>query len=223
MPTITGRLEAAINIAPEIGTVDVQLCGYGSQVPCFVGTALVARITCAGVPVEDDGSFTFGVPGNDEIAPAGTYYTVTIRDSNGDIAQVNAYQFLSDPDSYDLNTIKPFDPSQALPPMLPPLIRDLLLEVPYDPDAVFPGNEYTAWSIELTGDCTPVFNNLLDGNLYTIIILQADSIGHAFNWPGNVSNATAVCPDPVSLTIQTFVALNDGLFAISAATYYDLP
>jgi hypothetical protein len=218
---INGSLQTIIGGHPEVGSVEVALCGYGSQIPRLNATGLAARVTDYSVDVASNGTFTFDVSGNDLIAPDGTYYTVTIKDDNGDVVQVNAYQFLSTQPSYDLDDTDPFDPSQTPPAKLPYLVLDLLLVVDYDPAAVFPGDDYTAWQITLTGDiANPHFMPLVDGNLYTIIIIQDDAGGHAFDWPPSVNNATSVNQDPNGITIQTFVAVNGNLYAIGAGTYW---
>jgi hypothetical protein len=220
MPTITGTLQTFIDDEANPGSIEVALCGYGSQVPRLQGEGIASRVTDDSPEVGDDGTFSFDVPGNDEISPEGTYYTVTVKDDNGDIVQVNAYQFASTQTDYDLNQTVPFDPSQAMPPAVPPLILDLLEIVSYSPAAVFSGDVYSAWQITLTGDCAPTFENVVDGNLYTVIVIQDASGGHAFNWPSNVNNATPVSPAADDITIQTFVAVEGDLYAIAPATYY---
>lgn len=219
MPTVTGTLRSILNFDPEVGvgSVEVALCGYGSQVPRMNGQGIAARVTDDSAEVAPDGSFEFELTGNDEIQPPGTYYTVTVKDDNGDIVQVNAYQFASTQDEYDLEETAPFDPSGAIPPAIPPLILGLLLVIPFDPAANFPGDVYTSWLFELAGDCNPTFTNLVDGNLYTVIVEQTGSF--AFNWPSNVANATSVQDYP-GVSIQTFVALENELFPIGPATYY---
>ena len=217
MPTVTGNLRSILDFDPDIGTVEVALCGYGSQTPHMNGQGFASRLTDASTVVAPDGSFEFELTGNDEIVPAGTYYTITFKDANGDIAQVNAYQFASTQDEYDLGEMAPFDPSQSIPPPVPPAILYLLLNVPFDPNANFPGDEYVSWIIDLTGDCTPTFTNLIDGNLYTIIVVQQGS--YAFTWPGNVNNATPMRTDS-GVFIQTFIAFGETLFAVGPATFY---
>jgi hypothetical protein len=219
MPTITGTLQTILNNGADVGSIEVALCGYGSYVPRLNGQALAARVTDGSVGIGSDGSFSFQVEGNDLIQPDGTYYTITVKNDNGDIVQVNAYQFLSGQGNYDLDSTEPFDPSQG-PPSVPPFILDLLQIVNYDPNAVFAGDIYTAWQITLTGDCSPQFTNLVDGNLYTIIIIQDAAGNHAFNWPANVKNATWVNPDPNGVTVQTFVAIDGELYPIGAGTYW---
>jgi hypothetical protein len=220
---VTGTLQTILEGHPEAGSVEVALCGYGSQVPRMNAATLGARVTDGMDSIAisaSDGTFAFDCTANDLIQPSGTYYTVTIRDSNGDIVQVNAYQFF-DGDNYNLNATEPFDPSQTPPAQLPYMVLDLLETVAFDPAAIFFGDQKTSWEITLTADCTPTFTNLVEGNLYTIIIMQDGVGGHLFNWPPNVINATWVNPDPNGITIQTFVAVNETtLYAIGAGTYY---
>lgn len=222
MPTISGNLRSILDFDPEvgIGSVEVALCGYGSQVPRMNGQGIVARVTDDNITVEPDGSFEFELTGNDEIQPQGTYYTVTIKDDNGDIVQCNAYQFPSIPDAVDLDQETPFDPSQAIPPPLPPLLIDLLGYID-ESNPVIDGSQYPAWQVTLTGDCTPVVTNIVDGNLYTIIIIQSPPGGHAFNWPSNVANASPADRTSNSITIQTFVGYGGVMYAVGPATYYD--
>jgi hypothetical protein len=219
MPTITGTLETILNMQPNLGSIEVALCGYGSQVPRINARALGARITDDQVSVNSDGTFQFHVVGNDEIVPAGTFYTITVKDENGDIAQVNAYRFFSAIPDYDLNLIDSYDPTQP-PPPIPPVITDMLLIVPFGTTPEFPGDVYTSWQITLEGDAWPSFTNILNGNLYTIIVIQDSNGEHSFHWPANVFNMTAVNPEPDGMTIQTFVAMESGLHPIGAATYY---
>ena len=219
--TITGTISAAANDATVQGSVDVMLCGYGSQVPRVNGFALVGRITTEGILAKTDGTFEIQLAGNDQIVPAGTYYTVTIRDENGDIAQVNAYRFLSTTGTYDLNLTDPYDPNQP-PPPLPPLITNLLEIIPAADDMVFDGSIYTSFQTTLPGDVTqPVFENMVPGNLYTFIIIQDGFGGRNFAWAANVYNAMPVNPAPNGRLIQTFVAESDeSLWAIAAGTYW---
>lgn len=224
---VTGNLQTILGGQSEESIIEVALCGYGAQVPRMNQATLAGRVTDGASGEKEinvdpsDGFFEFYCTANDLIDPANTYYTVTIKDDNGDIIQVNAYQFFNGLD-YNLNTADPFDPSQLPPPQTPYLVMDLLLDVPYAPGLVyFPGNQYTAWEITLTGDCFPSFTLLTDGNLYTVIIIQDAVGGHAFNWPNiNVRNATWVSQDPNAITIQTFVAYGGVLYAIAPGTYW---
>lgn len=219
MPTITGTLRTVLNDEANLGSVEVALCGYGSQVPRINAQSLGSRITDDEVAINSDGTFEFSVIGNDEIVPLNTFYTVVIKDENGDIAQINAYRFLSGTPTYDLNLIDPYDPNQP-PPPLPPIIVNQLLIVPYTTNPVFPGDQYASWQLTLYGDAWPTFTNLVDGNLYTIIIIQDANGQHTVNWPANIYNTTLINPQPNGMTVQTFVAVSNELYPIGAATYY---
>ena len=217
MATITGKLEDILG-SNEGGSIDIALCGYGSQVPRANGSGLIAQPEEDDIEPDGDGTFNVEVTGNDLIAPAGTYYTVAVKNPNGDVIQVNAYIFLGN-NIYDLDLIDPFDPSQPIPP-LPPLIINQLLVIAWAAAVTVPGDVFTAFKITLGGNTTITIENMMPGNLYTFIIVQDATGGHTVTWPANAHNATLTDPAPNSTTVQTFVADVDGsLYAIGAGTW----
>jgi hypothetical protein len=221
MATVTGTLQNTLGTTGP-GQVTVQLCGYGGSIPRANGVALYSSVSTepADIPVTAAGTFTFEVDGNDTISPAGTYYTVTIADMNGDAVQVNAYRFIGT-GSFDLNLIEPYDPNQP-PPPLPPLITDLLLVVPWSATPEFPGDTYTSFRITLDGNVTSTTApGAVSGNLYTFIIFQDAVGGHAWVWPNNCINGSAINLNPNGLTVQTFVMGLNNLVAIGPATWWD--
>lgn len=233
MATVTGAVGPPVDFpmpagTPVNATLDVALCGYGSQVPRVPGYALMGRLTEQNITVDGDGKFEFTVAGNDEIVPAGTYYTVTVKDENGDIAQVNAYQFIGGI-TYDLSIAQPYDPNQP-PPPLPPLISNQLLIVPWSETPMFDGSAFTAWQITLAGTTDGAqLENLYPGNLYTFIIQQDGTGNHLFYWPssgspagpGRTFNGAAINMEPNAITIQTFVCDSaHNLYAIAGGSYY---
>lgn len=155
---------------------------------------------------------------NDLIEPPGTYYTLTTKNGNGDILQINAYRFIGG-GQFDVSTLTPYDPNQP-PPALLPLVLNQLLIVPYSATPDFPGDTYTSWQITLNGDATATFSDLVDGNLYTIIVVQDATGGHNFIWPLNVYNPTGPDREANAITVQTFVAVSNLLYPIGAGTYY---
>lgn len=219
MATITGKLESIEANATEQGSVVIALCGYGSQVPRLEGMAMFARVTMEDIETDSDGMFEAEVPGNDVIAPPGTYYTITVKNSNGDVVQTNAYLFLDDND-YHLENTPPFDPALPMMP-LPPLIFNELLIVADSFAMNFDGTTYTAFKTTLHGDVTAAtFTNMVPGNLYTFIIVQDGTGGWEFHWGANVHNGTMVKHKANAQTIQTFVADENGaLHAVSAGAY----
>jgi len=221
MVTVSGILTTILNESDlPSATVEVALCGYGSQVPRLNGQALAARVTDGNVVVNNVGYFQFQVVPNDDIEPAGTYYTVTIKDDNGDIVQVNAYIFDSGTGTYDLNTIDPYDPNQP-PPPLAPALADWFVVVPFSANPMFDLSQGLAFKYTLTGDSIGHIENGVPGNLYTFFIVQDSVGGHNFTWPEACHNATPINMDIFGVTIQTFVcdAIQE-LWAIGAGTYY---
>lgn len=200
-----------------VGSVTVQLCGYGSQVPRVPTNGMIARITDS-PDITPEGYFDVLLFNNTLIEPEGTYYTFTITDDNGDIAQVNAYRF-TQPGYYDLSMQVPYDPNQP-PPPLPPLVTNQLLVVPSSATPDFPGDTLTTFRFTLTEDVTSsTATGMIQGNLYTFILFQDAVGGHAFTWPPITMNASPINPDPSGLTIQTFVMGLTYLVPIGAATW----
>ena len=217
MATITGKLEDILG-AVEDGSIEIALCGYGSQVPRANGSGLIAQPQDSEIVPSVDGTFTAELTGNDQIAPAGTYYTITVKNENGDVIQVNAYIFIGE-NIYDLDVTEPFDPTQPIPP-LPPLIINQLLVLAWAAAITVPGDVFTAFKITLGGNTTITLQNMMPGNLYTFIIVQDATGGHTVTWPLNAHNATLTDPAPNSTTVQTFVADADGsLYAIGPGTW----
>lgn len=214
---------------PDIyGSIEFALCGYGSQVPRVAGQAIFSGATTPQIAMQtgaDDGGeagdFLVWLYSNDLIDPAGTYYTVTIRNSNGDVLQVNAYLLIGG-GSFDLSTLQPYDPNQP-PPRLPPLIINQLLIVPWASDVQFPGDEYLTYRLMLTDDVTSSeITNPQPGNLYTFIIAQDSTGNHLFAWPSICVNPPQIYPPPNGVTIQTFVMGGVYLWPIGAPTWESL-
>lgn len=99
---------------PNPAKIIVMLCGFGAQAPRVVGTAMLAPTAPVEVECGADGSYSFQLYGNDQITPAGTYYTVLISDSDGNMVQLNAYQFAGT-HTYDLSNLNPYMPVPSPP------------------------------------------------------------------------------------------------------------
>jgi hypothetical protein len=229
--TISGKLVSIIHgvEGPESGTVQFELCGYGGQTPRSAAHqgawATFARVM--GHPIQVDpgtGGWETTVIGNDAITPQGTYYTVTTRNDNGDITQVNAYYFL-DWHDYNLDVTDPFDPGLPAPP-LPPLIIPQLETITGGNWFGFDAGTYTAFEAILDQDATLDIAHTVIGNLYTFIIRQ-DATGYRnLTWPFYITNSSPINPEPNGITIQTFVATDESvqgnlvLYPISGATWW---
>lgn len=219
MSTISGTLASIADDEAEIGSIEVALCGYGPQVPRGAGS-MFARPTAAQVTPGSDGSFSVEVPGNDVILPSGTYYTITVKNSNGEIVQCNAYLF-QDADDYDLDETNPFDPSLPIPP-LPAAIVNQLQVLTDQASYVYDGLSWLSFKAVLNQNATIDISDPQPGNLYTFIIVQDGAGGHAVTWSAQIINAAMVNPAANGTTIQTFVCDETGnLYAISAATWWN--
>jgi hypothetical protein len=221
---VTGKLDSVIGTSgaskPTQGWVEVQLCNYAGQVPDIPSEGTVAKLTDK-VRVNADGTWTIDLYSNVLIYPQETYYTFTIMDKNGDIAQIKAYRFVA-AGSFDFATLRPIDPNIPPSNLPPPPLGDELVDVPYSPTPNFDDQDlYTAFRIVLTGDAAAQTFVGHIGQLYTFIIIQDGAGGHAFTWPPNCFNATAVNKFGAWTTIQTFI-LNDDqkLYAIAPGTYF---
>lgn len=223
---LTGTLQYFWNDTNEANPdanaiLSLALHGYGSQIPRILGQALFQDATSSDIQMQtspNTGQFLVVVYSNDIIQPDGTYYTITTKNSNGDILQINAYRFVGG-GTYDVSTLDPYDPNQP-PPPLPPLITNQLLVVPWSAAMEFPGDVYTAYRTILTGDVTSsTAPGTVQGNLYTYIIIQDGAGGHIFTWPSNFINASPINSDPNSVTVQTFVMGLANLVSIGPAPW----
>lgn len=245
--TLTGSLLDNFGAAVLNGQLAVQLCGFGSAVPRISGTGLVARTAPINVPCPA-GTFNFALWGNDVITPAGTFYTVQVLDDNGNVIQVNAYQFTG-AGSFDLSTVAPFNP----PPLVVVAANPVLLNPPGNAVQTIAGGLIIQGPLTVTGgfafgglvtvafSATPVFNastgesfemtltgnvtsstltNTFAGEVVTFIIIQDGTGNRTFVWPVNVKNASDINPLANSITTQAFIArANGNLYPIGPAVY----
>lgn len=98
----------------DVGALIVTLCNFGSQVPRVAGTALVVDAGPTEYPAASNGQVTVNLWGNDVITPSGTYYCIAVANENGDMLQVNLYQFTG-AGPFDLSTTPPIDPHIGVP------------------------------------------------------------------------------------------------------------
>lgn len=110
--------------APDAGFMTITLVGFGSAAPRIVGTAMLAPTAPVDVEALANGSYSFQLWGNDQITPTGSYYTIKISDSDGNVVQLNAYQFAGT-HSYDLSNVDPF-----IPVPVPPTPANAVLKNP---------------------------------------------------------------------------------------------
>ena len=123
MPTLTPQITIAGNTADlfgaeQSGTLVVQLCNFGSQIPRVSGTALIAQTSPLPIQITA-GAYNFKLWGNDVITPSDTFYTIRAVDANGNTVQINAYQFTGT-ETIDLSSANPYNPP-PYPTYLPPM------------------------------------------------------------------------------------------------------
>ena len=116
--TVAGNLQDLFGVA-QVGSLIVQLCGFGSQVPRVSGTAIIAQTSPLAI-VCTAGAYSFKLWGNDVILPAGSFYTVRVVDANGNTVQINAYLFTGT-QTIDLSSATPYNPVPVPPAPVPPL------------------------------------------------------------------------------------------------------
>lgn len=99
---VTGALTGS---AQNPSKIAIALCGYGPFLPRIAGTSMLARV--GPIYIESsNGNFTTLLWGNDVITPAGTYYTISLLDGQGNVVQTGAYQFTGT-GTYDLSSFPP--------------------------------------------------------------------------------------------------------------------
>lgn len=111
----------------------IALCGYGAQLPCVAGTAVIAKPGPFDI-ISTDGAISTLIWGNDVIAPAGTFYSITVLDGDDNVLQCGAYQFTGS------GTIDLSSAPQIVPPA-PPGIPQLVYRACA---GAVPGTVYTA-------------------------------------------------------------------------------
>lgn len=135
--TLTATLEdlagAAAGTTADAAKLRIALCGFGPVLPRIVGTSMLARI--GPLTLYSTGAI-ISTPlwGNDQITPAGTYYSIEILDGEDNVVQCGAYQFIGSA------TIDLSNATQLVPPygfILPALKMAAC-------SGAVPGSSYTA-------------------------------------------------------------------------------
>lgn len=131
----------------ELGTATqpawlrIALCNYGSNLPRVSGAGIIGEVSSWFVDIPYFGTEdSIELWGNDQITPAGTYYTVSVLDTNKNVVQTQIYVF--DAGTYDLSSATPVNPPN--PPGIPSL------ELAACSGAV-PGTTYTAPGVIVPG------------------------------------------------------------------------
>jgi hypothetical protein len=71
----------------------IALCGYGATLPCIPGTANIAKVSSWFIDIPYTGSaISLTLWANSQITPAGTYYAISVLDTNRNVVQTGMYQ-----------------------------------------------------------------------------------------------------------------------------------
>jgi hypothetical protein len=87
----------------------IALCGYGPTLPVVPGTAVIAKVSSWFLDIPYVGvAISVALWANSQITPAGTYYAISILDTNRNVVQTAMYQFEQTvPTTIDLSGASP--------------------------------------------------------------------------------------------------------------------
>lgn len=199
--------------------VEIALCNFGAILPRILGTALLAKVGPATQKIPYVGVTLTGLKlwGNDVITPAGTYYTITILDSDENILQSGAYVFTGTVTD-DLSNRAQIFPSATSSVMGSEVTLQATAMPSFDCRLV---NGPVEFYLVLTQNVTS--STLLPNFAGQLVIfrLQQDATGGwTFVWPVNVQNPGVIDPDINAVTSQLFyVASNGYLYPLGPQTY----
>lgn len=212
---------AQIGSAGNPAYVRVALCSFGPflpRIPGGGGTAMIGQVASWPIDIPYVGAqITLNLWGNDVIIPVGTYYTISILDTQKNVLQTAAYVFTGSLTA-DLSTLSPTFPSYS------PSIMGSLVTMPFAASEVFNCalvNGPIAFDLTLTGNVTSSFLIApFAGQIVTFIFVQDPTGGRTFVWPSNVKNPGVINPAANSITVQSFIArANGNLYPLGSQTW----
>jgi len=127
----------------------IALCGFGGVLPAIAGTGNITKITSWFVDIPFTGtSLSVNLWGNDQISPSGTYYAISLLDTQKNVLQTGIYQF------FGTQTIDLSVAPQIVQPPVPQIFNLVLLAT----TGTVPGMVFTV--------PTPIRGNSLLGVFY---------------------------------------------------------
>lgn len=238
MINLVGNLKDIYGGDELAGSLNVQLCGFGSQIPRISGTGLLARTAPLAIACPA-GTYNFSVYANDIILPAGTYYSIQVLDRRGSQIQTNNYQFAG-AGVYDISALAPYAPPPPISiPANPVLLNPAGLQtingsivvvgsfragytvVAYAANPVFDASLGNTFDITLTGNVAgSTVPGVNQGQIVTFIIVQDAVGGRTFVWPAVVKNAGEINPIALGVSVQSFIVRAGGnLYPIGPMTF----
>lgn len=196
----------AVGSAANHSRICVTLCGFGPQLPRVVGTGMIARPGPTYIE-SADGNFSFAIWGNDQITPAGTYYTIAMLDAQGNVVQSAAYQ-LGGSGTQDLSTLTPFfNPTFSTPSGY---VKRLGISGALALSAAG-WNAPITFDVTLTGNVSALtVDGMQRGQIVQFMVRQNATGGWAWPWPANVKNPPPINPAANSVSTSMFTADDSG-------------
>jgi hypothetical protein len=94
--TLTATLDdltgVAVGSTANPAKLRITLCGFGPILPKIAGTAMIARTGPFDI-YSTGAQISTLLWGNDQITPAGTFYSIEILDGSDNVVQCGSYQF----------------------------------------------------------------------------------------------------------------------------------
>jgi hypothetical protein len=181
----------------------VALCGFGQTIPTVPGTGEIAKIASWPADLPYIGAqLTVKLWGNDVINPTGTYYSIAVLDTNKNVIQSGAFQFVGT-QSVDLSSVP-----QLLLSSAPAFSGFGLTIVNYSPVLNLPvvSTPIVTYNVLLTGGVTTVnFSGLAPGQIVFFEITQDGAGSHPWAWPATVKGGGAINPAANSVSSQGFI------------------
>jgi hypothetical protein len=210
--TLAGNLVDASGNPLAGGSMSVQLCSYGSQIPTVQQSGVIAQTNY--IPtISGTGGYSFSLYGNDQIVPAGSYYVMLVRDASNNVVQCSAFRFIGT-QTVDLANVSPFNPVPPPVPSIPPW----LVTIPFSATALFPAIPagYVMYEMTLTGAVTASeIQGTYPGQIVGLTVIQDSVGGHPFALPSNALTAEPVSLAPNAITTYCFIVQQDGtLFSL---------
>jgi len=110
--TLTATLDdltgAAAGSTANPAKLRIALCGYGPVLPRIAGTTMLAKTGPFAV-YSTGAAISTLIWGNDQITPAGTYYSIEVLDGEDNVVQCGAYT-LTGGGTQDLSSLTPVTP-----------------------------------------------------------------------------------------------------------------
>ena len=204
--TLTATLDSIIGAAGVSGFLEITLCNFG-LIPPSADDVMLAD---AGVPqIQTAAQAAAGIKlfGNDQITPAGTYYSIAILDQNKNVIQAANYLLTGGPATVDLSTLVPvIVPAPGTPSgyvVINPATGNVFLRTSGWAGPI-------VFDLTLTGNAILIPSGFFPGQLVQLIIRQNAVGGWTCLFNIEFKNAAAVQVGANSVSTQSCVADDQG-------------